>query len=134
MFYEFVLTVPAGTPATAPEELECDLDYGIITLAEVSFPPGPRRYVYVCIDDKLHQVWPTNPEGTFRGDNWTIRFTARHPLLETPYMLKLRGWSPDATHDHDITVRFEILPPEEAYPYMESVGLLSKLKALFGLK
>jgi hypothetical protein len=134
MFYEFVLTVPAGTQEDEPEELECWMDYGIITLAEVSFPPGCRRYVYVCIDDKLHQVWPTNPEGAFRSDNWTIRFTARHPLLEPPYMLKLRGWSPDANHDHDITARFEVLSPEDAYPFQESVGLLAKLKALFGLK
>lgn len=134
MFYEFVLTVPAGTEKEAQESLECDLDYGIITLVEVSFPPGPRRLVYVCIDDKLHQLWPTNPEGAFRGDNWTIRFTARHPLLEPPYMLKLRGWSPDCTYPHDITVRFEVLPPEEAYPYMEQVGLLSKIKTLFGLR
>ena len=134
MFYEFVLTVPAGTEQNDPEEKECVLDYGIITMVEVGFMAGCQRYVYLCIDDKLHQVWPTNPDEAFRGENYTIHFTARHPILEPPYMLKLRGWSPDASYDHNITVRFEVLLPAEAYPYVDQVGLLSKLRALFGLK
>ena len=134
MFYEFVLPVPAGTKTDDKAELECQLGYGIITRVEVSFPPGCRRYVFAAIDDKLHQVWPTNPEGAFRADNYTIRFTARHPLLELPYLLKVRGWAPDSTHSHDVTIRFEVLLPEEVYPYQSEAGILQKIKALFGLK
>ena len=116
MYYDFSFTIPANTLKKTPVELEAKLTSGVIHRVEIGFPAGPRHMVYIAIRKGLHQVWPTNPEGSFNSDNFTIVINEFYPLLTAPYKLTLQGWSPDTTYAHNIEVRFALLPPEVLYP------------------
>ena len=110
MFYEFTLTIPANTPATAPVESEVVLDHGRIVAVEVQFPRGCVGLVHVTINRELHQLWPSNPDGNIAGEDARISWSEDHPFLEVPYTLQLWGWNLDDTFPHTITFRLNLLP------------------------
>ena len=80
MFYRFLITTPANTPATEKQETELKLVHGIIHQVEVAFPPGPQALLHVHINRAIHQIWPTNTGSDFANDSTTIRFKEHYPL------------------------------------------------------
>jgi hypothetical protein len=76
------------------------------------FPSGCSGLVHLAIDVYEHQAFPTNPDGSFIGDDQTITMYDSYPITEAPYSVKLRGWSPSATLEH--TVYVEISVTEQA--------------------
>ncbi len=108
MEYVFRLTIPANTPKSSPERLNCQLTHGIINHVSVCFPPKKCNLAHLVIYRFEHQVWPTNPEESFAWDDYTIEFDEEFELLEWPYTMSIRGWNEDDTYEHTITVRFEI--------------------------
>lgn len=83
--------------------------------------------VYVAIRRGLHQLWPTNPEGSLNADNFTIVINEFYPLTSAPYKLTLQGWSPDTSYPHTIEVRFGILPAEVLMPEETFIQAFKKL-------
>ena len=116
MFYDFSFTIPANTLKATPYEQNIYLTYGIIHRVEIGFPAGPRHMVYVAIRDGLHQVWPTNSDGAFNSDNYTIIINDFYDMAGKPLFLTLQGWSPGTTYAHTIEFRFGILPAEVLLP------------------
>jgi hypothetical protein len=108
MFYEFTLTIPPNTPATAPTERTVDLTPGIISRVEVQFPAFCVGLVHVKVRRVLHQVWPANPDGDISAEAANITWVADYDLSEPPFQLTLQGYNLDDTFDHTITFRFEI--------------------------
>jgi len=126
VFYSFDLEIPPNTPEDEPVELEANLTWGIITRVEIRFPPGCGGLVRVRIMEHRHQLWPTNPDGWFYGDDETIRWDEYHDLLEMPAIFTLLGYNDDDTFKHIPIVRFEILHPLAAMAkYGVSPGLVS---------
>lgn len=72
MFYDFAVTVPAGTAKADPKVERLPLDAGIITDVYVDFPAGCRGYVDVVIDHSESQLYPKNNEGSFHGEEYTL--------------------------------------------------------------
>ncbi|MBA7578721.1 hypothetical protein ES708_20586 [subsurface metagenome] len=134
MFYDYAITVKAKTKENDPEEAELELTKGIIHRVEVEFYPGPRRYVFIRILHGLHQVWPTNPEGTFRTDAYTIGFDEYYELKAAPYKLRVIGYSPDADYDHVVTVRIGIIESRTALMLLDAIKGMTKLLHLVGIK
>ena len=64
----------------------------------------------MAIDRYEQQIYPLNRHGAFLGDDHRITFDDRYPLLQHPYLVRLRGWAPSATLDHTIYVDFTIEP------------------------
>lgn len=129
MFYDFSFTIPLNTPKNEPEELQVKLTRGIIHRVEIGFPAGPRHMVHVAIRKGLHQQWPTNPQGSFNSENFTIVINEFYPLLTKPYILTLQGWSPDTAYQHTIELRFGILPAEVLLPEETFMQAFKKLLA-----
>lgn len=102
------LTVTAGSTKTSPSSTPIRLIKGVITLIEIAFPPGPANYVSVVIRESNLQIAPANPEAAFRWDDFTHSFSMDYTMIDIPYELKLIGWAPDATYDHEITFRFDV--------------------------
>ena len=120
MFYDYTFAIPANTAEANPERFDCKLTHGVIHKVEVGFPAGCAGLAHLKILQGLHQVWPTNPEGSFNTDNFTISFNEYYELTEPPYILTLSGYNEDDTYPHTIEVRFAILParillPEETF-------------------
>ena len=110
MFYEYRLTIPANTPATAPTELEVELEHGRIVGVELQFPRGCVGLVHVQVRREHHQLWPSNPDGDIAGEDARISWQEDHYFTEQPYTLTLRGWNEDDSFAHTVTFRFNLLP------------------------
>lgn len=134
MYYDFAITIPAGTAEDSPKEQELNLTHGIIHRVEVEFYPGPRRYVWVKIFQHEHQLWPTNLDGSFCTDAYTIAFDEYHEMFQPPHNLLVRGYSPDADYDHVVTVRIGILESRTAVLLLNALKGLMKLFKLMGIK
>ena len=127
MFYDFAVTVTAGTTKATPKEQELKLTYGIIHQVEIEFPRGCKGYVSLALDHWEHQFLPTNPDEAFNGDGYTIVIKEHYPLTTTPYSLYARAWSPDAVYNHTITVRIGVLPLSVLQPLKGLGAMLKKL-------
>uniref|UniRef100_A0A6H2A1X5 Uncharacterized protein n=1 Tax=viral metagenome TaxID=1070528 RepID=A0A6H2A1X5_9ZZZZ len=111
MFYSFGLPIPANTLKTAPKELEVNLTWGVITEVEIRFPPRCVGLANIKILERRHQLWPTNLDEWFYGDDETIKWDEYHELFEMPAIFTLLGYNGDDTFPHTPIIRFEILHP-----------------------
>jgi len=114
VFYSFDLTIPANTLESAPEELEVNLTWGVITRVEIRFPPRNVGLAKVKILEHRHQLWPTNLDGWFYGDDESIEWDEYHELFYMPALFTLLGYNEDDTFPHTPIIRFEILHPRAA--------------------
>ena len=133
MLFVDTFTVPAGTTAAAPVERELAVAHGIIHLAEVVFLDGPEDEVHVTLSRGLHQFAPSHPDGSVVGNAEAVPASLFEPIVEPPYFIIIRAWSPQADYDHEITVRINMLLREELLPANPERGLLQRIgKLLFG--
>jgi len=120
MFYDFSFTIPANTTKKSPLREDINLTHGIIHRVEIGFPAGCAGLVYLQIVQGLHQIWPTNADGSFNTDDYTIAFNEYEDMTTEPFTLTLIGWNLDDTYDHTLEIRIGILPmivlkPEETF-------------------
>lgn len=134
MFYDFAVTVPAGTAKSSPVIETLKLTAGIIHPLSVEFPAGCRGYVYCTILHQEHQLWPTNPRGALRAEGYIIPIEDYYPLTTEPYSLKVRAWAPNATYNHTLTVRVTVVTEEELEPLKDLPSQFQKLFLLLGVK
>ena len=133
MLYEYPLTVPAGTAADAPAELDVKLTAGVITRIECDFAQGCNHYVYAYVRQGLHQIWPLNPDGQARGNGAVIGSDEYYEISADVNDLTVGAYSPGATYDHEIHFRIEITPKDIAEIGKNSEGLITKVLALLGV-
>ena len=134
MFYNFAILIPKGKTEDDPVEEELNLTHGIIHRVEVEFYPGPRRYAWVKIFYREHQLWPTNLDGSFRTDGYTIAFDEYEEMFEPPHTLLVRGYSPDADFPHVVTVRIGILSNKMALMLLGALKGILKLCHFMGIR
>lgn len=107
-FYEYDLSVAAGTTKAAPAELTAALTKGVVTSVEVVFPPGCAGLVFAVLDRGDVQLWPSNRDGEFKGDGDRIRWVEDYELDDEPLGFNLRAWAPNARFRHTVTFRLEV--------------------------
>lgn len=127
MYYDFGFTIPANTAETSPAKQHIQLTHGIIHRVEIGFPAGCAGLVNLQIKDGLHQVWPTNPEGSFNTDAYTIAFNEYYEFFRKPYTLTLVGWNLDDTYQHTLEIRLGVLPEEILMPEETFIQAFKKL-------
>ena len=125
MIYVFPITLPANTPETAKLRTTLKLTRGKITRVMVEFPPGHAGLTHLAVRRGLFQLWPVNPEATFRSSNETIIWEEEYELSTPPYDLDAYAWNEDDTYQHTITVRIVI------GPLAVQTSLIDEIKALF---
>ena len=130
MFYEYTLTIPAGTPKATAIELDALVEPGILTRCEVDFPPGCHRLVHISIVEGKFQLFPRNPEEDMKADGYVIPIPTYIPLRRGHNQLKLRGWSPLTIYSHNIVVRLIVEPVEIASPWQVMTDFVAILKKL----
>jgi len=112
MRYHVAFIIPAGTPETDPVCQSVGLAYGDITEVEILFPAGCGGKVHVAVFYHEHQIYPTNLDASFVGDDTHITISDRYAITALPLEVELRGWSPDAEYDHTIEVSFTVVERE----------------------
>lgn len=134
MFYDFSLTIPAGTAKDSPAERRMKLTHGIIHTFRLYFPPGPRGEVDVTVLEGGHQVYPTNRGGSFNADNLYISFDDYYELTRAPFELVARGWSPDADYSHTVRIEIGLLESRIALASIRMARGLEKFFRTLGIK
>ncbi len=129
MFYDFSFTIPINTTKDSPFRQNIKLTHGIIHRVEIGFPSGCAGLAHLRFKDGLHQLWPTNPDGDFNTDNYTIAFNEYHEFFRAPYILTLVGWNLDDTYPHTLEIRLGILPVEVLAPEETFIQAFKKLLA-----
>lgn len=127
MFFTFPITIPANTPATAKLKTILPLTRGTVTHVNIEFPAGHVGLTHLGINRGLNQVWPTNPDATFKSSNETIIWEEKYELDVAPFQFEAYAWNEDDTYDHTITIRIEL----KAIPVTASI--LDEIKSLLGL-
>ena len=74
MIYAYDITTPKVGEDGNPKRTVLKVTKGLVYQVEVEFPPGPLGLCHVSIHDGGYQVWPSNPDFDFHGDNGMIVF------------------------------------------------------------
>lgn len=127
MFYDYSFAIPANTIKPAPHEQEVYLPPGIIHRIELGFPKGCAALAHLTIRHGLNQLWPTNADGSFNSDGYTIVINEHYHIRTEPFILTLVGWNFDDTFLHTIEVRFGVLPTEVLMPEEPFIQAFKKL-------
>lgn len=113
MWYRGSITIPAGTARKDFEFANVPVCPGQIAKFYRLFAPGCSGMVHLQVYHQTRQVFPTTPGESYIGDGSEILGDATIDVYEPPYVLQLRGWSPDTTYPHTVAVEF----------YIEKVGV-----------
>lgn len=99
----FTLTVPAGTPSTAPTVLDVSFPPRIVDAVQVIVPPGPSGFVGWCIMNSRVRVIP------YASDPWIITAgeSITWPLTRqiTSGSWQVAGYN-TGVNDHSVYFRF----------------------------
>jgi hypothetical protein len=112
---------------------DIELTYGIIVYIAVVHPRGCKAMVETRIYRFEHQIFPNNSDEAAKGDGVVEGGELHYPLLESPFILRLRGTSPGTTYAHSIPIHFNVLPLEAAEPWLAQVAFQERLGKLFGI-
>lgn len=112
MRYRGSLLIKAGKTEAAPATGTVKLCYGDITEVEVQFRAGCGWLVHLQIWYQSKQIFPLTIGESFIGDDQVIEFQERWPVHEVPHEVELRGWAPEAIHNHTVSVEITVSSPE----------------------
>lgn len=133
MYYSYLVNVPANTTEQHPVVTTAKLTGGVIHRVEVQFPAGCADLARCAIDHDGHQYLPSNPEGSFGSDDYSIPIDEYYELRPDHSTLQLRMWNADDTYDHEITVRIGVLGVEAVNPFAGITVTLRKFLRLVGV-
>lgn len=115
MDYWASITVPNPTFITSPEREVLKVCPGIVKHVWLFFPKGHVGTTKVRILRFEHQVWPTNLDAWYLGDNTVIEFDENYPLVIEPYEFTIEGYNTSVNHPHTAYLRFTILLEERVF-------------------
>ena len=134
MFYDFAITLGEKGSGSERVEQKLNLTHGIIHRVEIQFPIGTRALAHCQIFHHRHQVWPTNIDGSFTSDGYTIPIDENYEFFEPPHNLVAICWNDDDTYPHTITIRVGIIESKAALMMLGVFKGLTKLLKLMGIK
>ena len=112
MIYAFDITTVASTTSGSPKRTPLKVTKGLVYQVEVEFPPGPLGLCHVVIFDGGYQIWPSNSESSFHGDNGYITFPDTYLKMSEPYEFVAVTWNNDDTYNHTIHIRLGMVSDE----------------------
>jgi len=133
VLYDVSFTIPANTAKASPYTEAVKLCHGIIHRVEIGFPRGCAGLAHLQIKEALHQRWPTNTQGSFNTDGYTIAFNEHLEFTREPYILTLSGWNLDDIYDHTLEVRIGILPAKVLVSGRPSMPTIKRITERLGL-
>ena len=116
MFYVFPYTVTADDLVTAKHRVEMILSAGVIHQVDVLFEKDAAHKVNVQIYQGGHQLWPSNPGVSLKGDATVISFREYHELKGSVNELHALFWTTDAEVLKEVIIQIGILPKRVIQP------------------
>lgn len=113
MNYVVDMTIPLDTAKADMERQEIRLPKGVVKKVSIYFPWGCAGMVSIVVFEYEHQVWPTQHEKYYRGNEVLIEFPEDHDLPDEWNLFSVRGWSPGTEYEHTPIVSITVLEDKE---------------------
>lgn len=110
MIYEVKLTLPKNTALTALVSATVSIHPGTVKQVEVVLPKGCVGLVGVRVLYWKHQLWPSNPDSFFTGDDAHLVFPEEIKIVDPPYEFTVEGYNLDDTFAHHPIFRAAVIP------------------------
>jgi hypothetical protein len=117
MFYSFPITVAAGNIVTNKSKINMDLSSGIIHQVDVLFPDDCNHNIRVQIWDANLQLWPSNRNGTIRGDAAVISFRDFYELKNSNNIITAYAWWEGTETAQTVWIQIGVLPRHILQPF-----------------
>lgn len=134
MIYVADIVTASGVTQSEPDVFMLHITRGIVYQISVYIPPGCAGLCGVAVFDGNYQIWPTNPEVYFTGDNVYISFPDSYFKLTPPYIFTIKTYNIDETYSHSVKIHIGILSEQEYINrYMPGVSLNDAINTITNL-
>lgn len=113
MIYTKSIATPANTAKATPLVTRMRVTRGVVYQVDVMFPPGPSGLVGVRIFHEAEQVWPTDADEFFYGDNTLVTFQESRLFTIDPLQFSVKTFNLDTAFEHTVQVRIGIADQRE---------------------
>jgi len=117
MFYAFPIVVAAGNIASNPAKIDMPMSSGIIHQVDIMFPDTCDHDIRVQVFDASFQLWPSNRDGTVRGDAAVVSFRDFYEMTANNNVLTGVAWLTDASKASTIWIQVGVLPRSILQPF-----------------
>lgn len=111
MQYNFSLPISANISKSTPTRVETPLCPGTLKKVSIYFPWGCGGYVGVRILHHEHQLFPTNEQEWYIGNEILIDFPCDYQLSQGWNEFKVEGYNEDQTYEHSPIISFVVIAP-----------------------
>jgi len=121
MQYTYPIPVEPSTTAASPERVSTPLCVGTLKKVSIYFPWGCAGLVGIRILHYEHQLYPTNLDDWYVGNEIFIEFECEYQIEEGHNEFKVEAYSTDDFYSHTPIVGFNVLrgvsglPPTELW-------------------
>jgi hypothetical protein len=115
MRYDFEIETAASTGQVEPTRVVTPLNKGRLIYGSVFFPWGCAGLVHIRILHYEHQLYPTNLDAWFSGNDILIEFECAYDIEEGWKEFKVEAYNEDDFYQHAPVVSFVVLPISGLY-------------------
>ena len=117
MFYAWPIVVAAENTESNKATIDMPMSSGIIHQIDIVFPDTCDHDIRVQIFDASFQLWPSNRDGTIRGDAGVISFRDFYEMRAENNILKGVAWLTTASKASTIWIQVGVLPRAILQPF-----------------
>ena len=110
MQFAFPITILPETTASNPKRVITKVCYGVLKKVSIYFPWGCAGAVGIRILHYEHQLYPTNPDEWFTGNEIEIPFSCEYEIFQGWNDFKVEGYNECDFFPHTPIVTFNVLP------------------------
>jgi len=117
MFYSWPIDVTEDNDEDNKATIDMPMSSGIIHQVDIMFPDTCDHDIRVQIFDASFQLWPSNRNGTVRGDAAVVSFRDFYEMTVNNNILKGFAWLSDTSKASTIWIHIGVLPRSILQPF-----------------
>ncbi|MBU2118759.1 MAG: hypothetical protein KJ954_14320 [Alphaproteobacteria bacterium] len=117
MFYSWPIAVAAGNVESNKASIDMPMSSGVIHQVDIVFPDTADNDIRVQIFDASFQLWPSNRDGTVRGDAAVISFRDFYEMEAANNTLRGVAWLTNVAKACTIWIQIGVLPRSILQPF-----------------
>jgi hypothetical protein len=116
MHYSYELIVLPAHTVDNPKVVPVTFGAGVVKHISLVFPVGCSRAVHVIVCDQAKQLLPTNPEGNYALDGYSVEMDVYLDMSTYGNQFYLMAWNDGTSYLHNIQCHFDVEGVEEPSP------------------
>jgi len=117
MFYSWPITVEAEHTVTNKKMIRMPMSVGVVHQVDILFPDTCDHNIRVQVFDANFQLWPSNRDGSVRGDAAVISFRDFYDMKASKNILTGYAWWEDVETEETIWIQLGVLPRAVLQPF-----------------